>query len=418
MDPSILKVSLQDAIKHAPGGFNHIKIENGRGGSMKISFRRTIRVPDDGNNYQLPPDLGKFRIYDIDEFTEKLPIELVRKGGVFIPIWLKVYAGGINVISGENKYEPTGSEGAATGKGSYQNYLRVPGQEWLDGIVKSDGTVKQFVAVPTGSGYSVEAQITGYEKIAGLQFEIIPLRAEPELNLQVFFKTLTGKTIYTSVGSRETIELLKDSVFIIEGIPANQQRLIFGGKQLEDQDTLWDCNIAEGATIHMVLKLRGGGHGQLEDVKQMEETEESLKEQRYELALAPGGSIHQAIRKDNLHKNRYDEKHAVMFNVQLLGPKTFQLVTGMPPPQTPISAKTYADYGYPFFEMYNEPRVLMGTFGQLLKSVGDIDKEKNVNFEVHERENGLHFRTVKLNTVDGISDFHFKVPLVKGEARR
>ncbi|CAD6455741.1 952fec00-b09f-4441-98f5-cb8d438bcf9e [Sclerotinia trifoliorum] len=431
MDSSTLKVSFQDAIEHAPGGFNQIKIENGRGGSMGISFHRTIRVPDDGNNYQLPPDLGKFPIYDIDEFAGKLPIELVRKGGIFIPIWqrealwirffspgrfdpfaVKVYAGGINVISGENKYEAARSKKAATGTGSYQDYLRVPGQKWLDGIVKSDGSVKQFVAIPTGSGYSVEAQITDHDKIAGLQFEIIPLRSEPEFTGQVFVKTLTGKIICIPVESRLTIAMLKDRVSRKGSIPADQQRLIFGGKQLADHYTLWDYNIKDGATIHLVLKLRGGGHLPSKVVKQMEETEESLKEQIDELALAPGGSIHQAVHKDNFNKNRYDEKYAVMFNVQLLGPKTFQLVTGIPPPQTSISAETYAEHGYPFFEIYNEPRTLTGTFGQLLKSVGDNDKEKNVNLEVHEREHGLHFRTVKLNKVDEISDFHSKVPFM------
>ncbi|KAJ8063708.1 hypothetical protein OCU04_007573 [Sclerotinia nivalis] len=321
---------------------------------------------------------------------------------------VKVYAGGINVVSGENKYEPAEPKVAATGKESYQNYLRVPGQEWLDGIVKSDGTVMQFVAVPTGSGYSVEAQITGHDKVAGLQFEIVPLRSETDFTGQVFVKTMTGKEIDLPADSRLTIEMLKDRISKKEGIPADQQRLIFGGKQLQDHDTLWDCNIREGVTIHLVLRLRGGGDAPPEVVSQMKEREESLKEQRYELALAPGGSIHQAIRKDNFGKHRYDEKHTVMFNVQLLGPKTFQLVTGMPPPQTPVSAETYAEYGYPFFEMYNEPRALTGTFGQLLKSVGDIDKEKNVNLEVHQRENGLHFRTVKLNTVDEISELYSK----------
>lgn len=130
-----------------------------------------------------------------------------------------------------------------------------------------------------------------------------------------------------------------------------------------------------------------------------------------ELTLAPGGSIHQATRRDFFQKNRHDERNAVMFNIQLLAPKTLHLVTGTPPPQTPVSTESYARHGYPFFEMYNEPRATTGTSIKLLKSVGDIDKENNVNLEVHQRENGLLFRSVKLNTVDKISQFYTETAL-------
>ncbi|KAF5876608.1 putative integral membrane protein [Botrytis fragariae] len=136
------------------------------------------------------------------------------------------------------------------------------------------------------------------------------------------------------------------------------------------------------------------------DAEKMEKEE---YDKNYELTLEPGGFIHQAILRDHFHKDRYDEKNIVMFNVQFLAPKTFHLVTGTPPPQIPVSAETYARHGYPFFEMHNEPRAITGDFEELLKSVGDIDKEKNVNLKVHQQENGLHFRRVKLNTVDEMS---------------
>ncbi|OJA12587.1 hypothetical protein AZE42_06910 [Rhizopogon vesiculosus] len=55
-----------------------------------------------------------------------------------------------------------------------KDYVVVPKQPWLDGIATGPGVVKQFVAVPYGSGYSIEHQITGTETTGGIQFEVIP----------------------------------------------------------------------------------------------------------------------------------------------------------------------------------------------------------------------------------------------------
>lgn len=195
-------------------GTNRILLDAGSG-KLEIGFQRTIRVPDDGETNNLPPGLGQFPIFNVAEFSETLPLDTVEKGGVFIAMYrmhapppphtpvsgreyklnclrkereamwiqfytdelfaIKVYLGGVNGISGEpmvpNMATYLEQKNNVSRK---QDYIVVPSQPWLDGIATGPGLVKQFVAMPYGSGYSVEHQVTGMETVGGLQFEIIP----------------------------------------------------------------------------------------------------------------------------------------------------------------------------------------------------------------------------------------------------
>lgn len=99
------------------------------------------------------------------------------------PFAIKLYVGSINAVSGEPAVETMATSlrrlKLLSEQKSLQDYVVTPAQLWIDGIASQNGRVRQFVAMPVGSGYSVEAQITGEEVVAGLQFEITPRKAVP-----------------------------------------------------------------------------------------------------------------------------------------------------------------------------------------------------------------------------------------------
>lgn len=152
------------------------------GERFAVSFYRTLRVPDDGKTYPLPPGLGTFPLFRVEDYRDRLPSEIRKQGGVFVPVyqrealWLGFHAaswkpnavmvvvGGINTVSG------TRDSGELSG--DPQNYLVCPDQPWLDGIHTGHGSIRQFVAMPLGLGYTVESSLTGTDTIGGIQLTV------------------------------------------------------------------------------------------------------------------------------------------------------------------------------------------------------------------------------------------------------
>jgi ubiquitin len=76
--------------------------------------------------------------------------------------------------------------------------------------------------------------------------------------MQIFMKTFTGRTITLDAEQSDTVAILKSKLSEKEGIPADSQRMVFAGKNLEDSRMLSDYNIQAMSTINLLLRLRGG----------------------------------------------------------------------------------------------------------------------------------------------------------------
>ena len=85
-------------------------------------------------------------------------------------------------------------------------------------------------------------------------------KLEKDTTFQIFISTLTGKTVTIVVRKDDSVKNLKEKVQDREGIPSDQQRIVYAGKELLDHKTLSDYDISKDATLHLVLRLRGGYH--------------------------------------------------------------------------------------------------------------------------------------------------------------
>ncbi|KAH3745098.1 Ubiquitin-60S ribosomal protein L40 [Pelomyxa schiedti] len=442
---SVLKsnVSLIHSFNWWLHGGRTAKIHNGSkikfGDIMTVSFNKTLRIPDDGKDYPLPPGLGQFPLEPL-ESCHNVPASWTSEGAstsCVMPMrqceamWMsfkstrpaavKVCIGGVNAVTGGNSTNGLAEKGE-------QDYVVCPQQPWLDGIHVSPDVIRQFVAMPLGSGYTVEGQLTGKEQVGGLEIRVYPrvskdfeafsigkpeadsmvpldiTKTPRELGLQegdlvslkskefmpprpallgdivptttnrvtfscsvmpefqLFVKTLTGKTQTIEVRPTTTVDELKHLLQESEGIPGVQQRLLFSGKQLDNDRTLTDYRVQRESTLHLVLRLRGGGDP--DEYKAM--------------GFAAGGKMKQKIYKDPLGIHEWFQGSCMKFVVHVANSMMWRNLTGRDMPESQVTAKKYTEAGLPWFDLYDESIPALSTAPPALnavKSVAQMDQE-------------------------------------------
>ncbi len=139
---------------------------------LSVTFHRTVRVPDDGTTYPLPPSLGRFPLRVVGDVVV-LPMWQseacwIKFDGRY-PFLVKVGVGNVDAVTGGTWSEKPDFE--------REDYFEVPEQPWLDGFHVASDKVRQFVAAPLGSGYTVEEQLAaGVAVGGGVRIAAYPIR--------------------------------------------------------------------------------------------------------------------------------------------------------------------------------------------------------------------------------------------------
>ena len=287
------------------------------GDGFALNFQRTLRIPDDGGTYPLPPGLGTFPICRIEDYKARVPGAWLEHGGVFIPmyqreaLWIrfisrywkpnavKVAMGKVNAVSGKTWSQRLSS--------AENDYLVCPPQPWLDGINAGEGYIRQFVAMPLGMGYTVEAQVTGEEKFGGIQ------------------------------------------IIVYEPKPG-----IFPDQAPEVRALYRQAPTAELGMLPSVPAAAA------------------------EMGLAAGGKMKQKIYPDPYGLATWDENDFGRVYVHIVNSMMYREITGKEPPPTPVTAKTYSQYDFPWFDLYDDK---MGDISapedlKKVKTVKEMDQEK------------------------------------------
>ncbi len=293
---------------------------------VNIEFQRTLRIPDDGKDYPLPPGLGRFPLHHVDDYVARVPPSWLEHGGVMLPmyqseaLWLnfsadydvergvsypfaiKIATGKINAVSGANWSKGLHRRPA-------QDYVVVPDQPWLDGYCVEKGIIRQFVAMPLGAGYTAEEQITGKAEHGGLQILAIPMK-------------------------RDVFEKRFPKLPPVRFSP-------------EDRMCVCECRLMSS-------------------------------DEPEEMGLAPGGRMKQDICEDKYNLSDWDLSHTSRCFVHITNSMVWRQITGMNPPTTPPTAKEYTRAGLPWFLWYDDSSAAVEGSKKLagMKSVATLGRKK------------------------------------------
>jgi hypothetical protein len=295
---------------------------------FSLSFQRTLRIPDDGRDYPLPPGLGRFSLRHIEDYAKRVPERWLRRGGIILPMFqaeamwlsfgsclsfdgeypfaLKVATGKINAVTGAPWSQPLCRDP--------QDYLVLPEQPWLDGYSVEKGIIRQFVAAPMGRRITVEEQLTGEAEWGGIQLLAYPMKRERFDRLEAERRKIAA----------EFSDLF---AFESDGEPGDA----------------------------FIATLR-----------------ETVLEMRCSLGLAPGGRMHQQIFEDEFNVEDWDQEHGSRCFVTIANSADWTSITGEAMPSKPVTARDYAAAGLHWYDYYAEAPALDGsTVLQGVKSIAN-----------------------------------------------
>ncbi len=290
------------------------------GAKLTIDFQRTLRIPDDGRDWPLPPGMGRFPLRHVDDFGDRVPPAWVEHGGLMLPMyqaeamWLSFSSESLDDHDACWPFTvkiATGKRSAVTGEAwtpglsqDPQDYLVIPEQPWLDGYVVEKGLIRQFVAMPLGRGYTAEEQLTGEGSVGGLQIEVRPMRRE---------------------------------AFLARWPKLDPQRRWNPSENDPCDDVLMCCCMPMGEPM----------------------------------GLAPGGKMRQEVYEDPFDYAEWDLETKARCFVHITNSVDWRHITGSAPPSPPPTARDYSERGLPWFDYYDGD-------AQALKGAKPLAKLKSV----------------------------------------
>ncbi|KAI8634884.1 hypothetical protein F5Y19DRAFT_469934 [Xylariaceae sp. FL1651] len=326
--------------------------------ALNTTFRRNIRVPDNEMDIDSLPRLSRLylwhgclhasRFTTTVDYPSRFPSDIAEKRGVFFPmyqreaIWIdfaarllfaiKIYVSDFNAVSGRpiDEDEETKQElrDKLSRRESVQDYMVVPAQPWLDGIVCKDGKSRQFVAHRRDSGFSIEAHITGKDSLSVIQIEVVPIKCKFLEEIEV----------------RGNLACLPTTQILFPYVPWQHCSPIQRDAKMEDY--CFGLNFVLGFSHdkqHLAAPPRWGFASGMPsyEISEMPPSYDNLMISIEQMNMAAGRLIKQTIIPDPHRSDAWDVAALILSHVHVLDPASFTAVTGLP---TPISAKKYPEH--------------------------------------------------------------------------
>ena len=378
------------------------------GRHTRISFNRTLRIPEDGREYPLPAGFGRLPILRVEDYPDRVPEKWLAEGGFIIPLYqrealylefsganwrptiAKVAVGRVNAISGKD-YD-------LVIRPHRQDYIVIPDQRWLDGINSARGSVSQFVAMPLGKGYTIEAQITDEEKHGGFQLAVF----DPKTGR---FSKEDPSEKESAVKAREQRSLLERQRSLLERLPEPTAKIVRAVQKYHCSEAAKILGMSEEeirrtiAAAHIHFERVLGPHG-FDGVIPAEHLAEHLPEQAHfmpgaqfmpgavgdrssqpvEMGIGAGGRIKQQIIEDPYGVESWDETAFREVPIHIVNSAVYKQITGLEPPPSPITLAHYQACRIPWYSDYKEETPIAspaGIFKRVL-SIGQIERSRGM----------------------------------------